>query len=136
MKSSNMMQTTIAAIAKRHGLDLTAAQGSLTLNMAGYDCLSIEKIAPHLVSVTHYFEQNGDLVQDPEIVFWIGPDGLWYASEITQVYGGWKKLIWLQNAESWEKADLRGQADAASFGNTWARNIKAQGWLKDASKAA
>lgn len=130
MKPSKQMQAIITAIATKHGLDLQHVGGHLRLDMPNFDRLVIEVTDRNHVSVAHYFEQHGDLVADPEIVFFTGPDD-WYPIEITQVFGGYRKVAWL-------KADQTGidrflplaQREVATFANQWARNIRAQGWLE------
>jgi hypothetical protein len=107
--------------------------------------LVIEAIAPNQVAVAHYREQNGDLIADPEIVFWVNPDnGEWFPVEVTQVPvairvngetrvgGGWKRYVEIATDGSLaEIKNARMQADLCSFTNLWAKNIKAQGWLKN-----
>ena len=46
----------------------------------------IEKIAPERFCVTHYFEQCGDLVADPDLEF-IRQDGAWFPVALTQLLG-------------------------------------------------
>lgn len=43
----------------------------------------VEKIGPSRYSVAHYFEQNGDLIPDPDVEF-IKQDGSWFPVAITQ----------------------------------------------------
>ena len=78
-----------------------------------------------IVSVAHYYEQNGDLMVDPEVTFvvtradYVFPityrqDGL----GIDRVYVRWEgdKVFW----------NLRMQNDLAGFCNDWMENIKQQ----------
>ena len=121
------MQRTIEQLAAKHGVDLAHAGAHLRLEMPNYDRLVIENIGQNRISVAHYFEQNGDLIADPEIVFftcWLG----WYAVEITQVFTGWRRLASIDERGHITAADLSRQADVARFANSWARNIAAQGW--------
>ncbi len=46
----------------------------------------IEKVGPRRYSVAHYYEQNGDLVPDPDLEF-VKNDGKWYPVAITQWCG-------------------------------------------------
>ena len=75
MKSARRFKTVIEKIATQHGLDLTAEQSHLRLENKGYMPLVIEKTGKNLVSVAHYYEQNGDLIADPDVVCWIAPSG-------------------------------------------------------------
>ena len=113
----------------KHGIDLFQAGAYFRLDMPNFDRLSIENIGGNRISVAHYFEQNGDLVADPEIVFYVCEFG-WYPLEITQAWGGWRQVASLDAAGHIEAVNLRGQAEVAQFATTWARNIEAQGWLE------
>ena len=136
MKISRTMQEVISKLAEKHGLDLTAQEARLRLDMEGFDRLVVEKIGTHLVSVGHYYEQRGDLVADPETVFFISDTG-WVPTEITQVLGGHRIYsIVADGGQDVAVIDPRRQADLASFAEMWARNIESQGWLEDAEKCA
>jgi hypothetical protein len=83
---------------------------------------------PHgtlIVSLAHYYEQNGDLMADPEVTFVVTRDD--YVVPITfrqdnlginRVYVRWEgdKVYW----------NLRMQNDLAGFCNEWLENIKQQ----------
>ena len=129
MQASTKMQQVIGQLAAKHTVDLTRTGAYLRLEMPNFDRLSIENIGQHRVSVAHYFEQHGDLVADPEIVFYTCDQG-WYPIEITQVWGGWRPAARLEATGHIEAVNLRGQAEVARFATTWARNIQAQGWLE------
>jgi len=79
------MQQVIETIAARHCLDLTASASHLRLEQDSYEPLVIEKVGADQLSVAHYYTQNGDAIADPDIVFWIGPGGLWYPYQISQM---------------------------------------------------
>ncbi|MBN1887236.1 MAG: hypothetical protein JW850_04580 [Thermoflexales bacterium] len=110
----------------------------LRLEKPSYMPLVVEFLAKDRASVAHYHEQEGDLIADPDVVFWIGPDGEWYPIEIQQPsislfgadLGGYKVYAQLTDDGQIEVLNQRMQADLASFCNTWAKNIKAQGWLE------
>lgn len=42
-----------------------------------YMPLTVERIGPRTYSLAHYFEQNGDLVPDPDMVFYLTETGEW-----------------------------------------------------------
>ena len=68
--------------------------------------------------VAHNYEQNGDLVPDPDMLF------LWETSdpiEITQQLGYTRGYKILENGEPIPTKDL---ADLRNFANIWAENIK------------
>jgi len=54
--------------------DFMNGKGYLKLKSAGFMDLIIEKIAPDQISITHYYEQNGDLVPDPDVTVRIFPE--------------------------------------------------------------
>lgn len=129
MKTSKSMQAIVERIAEKYGLDLNAEEAHLRLENVPYMPLVIEKVGKHLVSVAHYFEQNGDLCADPDVVFFTGYSDCWVAIEIQQVLG-YQRVAWLNDdGASIKSVNLRGQADVASFTNLWARNIKEQDYL-------
>lgn len=130
MKPSTHMQQIITALAAKHAFDLAVPDVSLRLDMPNFDRLVIECVGPRRISVAHYFEQHGDLVADPEVVFFVPPGG-WYPIEITQVFGGYRQVAWLTSDGSDIDRYLPVmQREIASFGNLWGRNIRAQGWLE------
>jgi hypothetical protein len=134
MKASSKMQSIIALIAKKHGLDLEARESHLRLEMPGFDRLVIEKIGENLVSVAHYYEQNGDLIAEPDVVFFTGHRS-WEPIEITQSLGGTRRVARLDDqACAITHLNTRAQKDLGLFTEQWALNIKAQGWLEDAQR--
>jgi hypothetical protein len=96
--------------------------------MPHFDRLCVEKIAAMQVSVAHYFEQNGDLVADPDIVFFLDATG-WIPIEITQVFG-YQRVAFLRPDGTRIIAALpHDQLAVAIFADDWAQNIHDQGWL-------
>lgn len=130
MYASTTMKHVITQIATRHGLDLTAEETHLSLDNPPYMRLVIEKNGSRFVSVAHYYEQNGDLVADPDMSFWIGSDGGWYPVDITHGALGLYQRVMEFNAEGTPyRLNQKGQRDLRSFANTWARNIRDQGFI-------
>lgn len=127
MKTSKSMQSIITKIAARHGLDLTQLGGHLRLTMPGMLPLVIETLPDQMVSVAHYYTQNGDAMRDPEVVFYTG----WYEwapIEITQdPTGNYRHVCKPEGPDAWVLPAE--QADLASFVRVWAKNIREQGWL-------
>jgi hypothetical protein len=78
-------------------------------------------------SVAHYYEQNGDLMKDPDMTFLRGVDGEYYPLSYQQ-----DGLGIYQDAIEWDddgniksfRAQM--QADMVSFANEWMENIKDQ----------
>ena len=130
MKPAPQMQRIITAIAAKHGLDLAADEAHLCLTMPHDDRLVVEKIGPKQVSVAHYFEQNGDLVADPDIVFFMD-EASWVPIEITQVFGYQHVAFLRADGERIIAALPDDQLAVAVFADDWAQNIRDQRWLED-----
>lgn len=111
---------------------------SATLNAPGFMPLVVERIRPTGLSLAHYYEQNGDLMADPEMTFWHAPaDGQFYATgfrndgiaqDRTSVYfkGGSEPV-------SFRPREQRGQS---SFAGIWMQNLRAQGFFAAAKQLA
>lgn len=136
MKSCPKMQQVIEQLAQRHEVDLSQTGASFRLDMPGYDRLCVENIGLNRVAVAHYFEQNHDLIQDPEIVFFVGDERPgWIPIEITQVIGGWRQYVKLSPDGARPVAYRKeAQTSLAEFAEIWARNIEGQGWLEHGAK--
>jgi hypothetical protein len=82
--------------------------------------------------VAHYFEQNGDLCQDPEMCFELIPRGAHVVYEpylfqqaIPPIY----QEMFATGAEN-----IRLKRQLTSFAQTWDRNLRAQGFESAAAK--
>lgn len=60
-----------------------AVNESYTIEVEGYEDLTIEKIGSNRLSVAHHYVQRGDLMCDPEIVFRVKKDE-WIPVRYTQ----------------------------------------------------
>lgn len=129
MKTSKLFQKAIEKIAAANGVDLTKVGSYIRIEKPNYQPLNIETIGTNLVAVSHTYIQNGDVMRDPEMVFYTG-----YGE------GGWVAISWQNDGigrliESVKMKDGKPgsfypkvQADQASFAAMWARNLKAQGF--------
>lgn len=109
-----------------HGLDsFFARKGYLKLKSAGFMDLVIEKIGDNTISIAHYYEQNGDLVADPDITIKIYPDQK-QAEALT--FQNW--ISYMQVYPEENKVNLKLKKDLNSFLNFWLRNLKNQGFYK------
>ena len=128
------------------GLDKLADR-PIRLEMDGFDRLCIEHVGrgPNgypLVSVAHYFEQNGDLMSDPEMTFEVIPgddpkigwkSGTWYPTSITQSpTGGYQEAVTVENGRVMVRPRL--VRELKQFARMWNRNIGFQGWVEAASE--
>lgn len=80
-----------------------------------------------IYSVTHYYEQNGDLMRDPDMEFIKGGDGKYYPISFWQdsPLVRDEPLTWGRDGEMISYNEKR-QAALVTFANTWMKNIKGQ----------
>ncbi|MGK5085802.1 hypothetical protein WDW37_21140 [Bdellovibrionota bacterium FG-1] len=94
----------------------------------GYMPLSIEKHGKH-VTVTHYFEQYGDLVPDPDMEFVDLGNSEWLPVAIQHSTGLYCRAAEQAASGNW-LISKRAMRDLESFSRRWARNLLAQGFAK------
>lgn len=138
MKTARPMQDLITQLAQRHHFDLTQPGAHLKLYLEGYMPLVIERLNSTTLSLAHYYTQNGDLIADPDVVFFTGY-AEWVPIEITQPatyiaglgpLGGYQRVATLTgDRRAIATYQPQAQADLASFTHTWAANLRHQGWL-------
>ena len=97
----------------------------------GYMPLVLERIGADLFSLAHYGEQNGDLMRDPDVVFWRGSDERYYPVSFRNDYTGTDvTCVEFEAAADGTRRPVRlavqRQRDLASFCSTWYRNIREQ----------
>ena len=90
--------------------------------------LSVEKLSTYdigtVYSLCHYFEQNGDLCQDPEMLFLLHKSGRVYPMMFQQaIPPAYEESIFFD--DGW-KLNKRLQAEHTRFANLWLKNIKEQ----------
>ena len=86
--------------------------------------LVIESIGRNTYAITHYFEQNGDLLPDPDIEFYLQDDGLYplaiqdplHYARVGSVESGKLNI---------DKSDM---VDLINFCDFWFTNLKNQGF--------
>ena len=89
----------------------------------------VECQADRHFSVSHYYEQNGDLVADPDMTFYKFETGAWIPTSITQC-GYYRRAVDFADGKvsAFYPRSLREQC---SFTTTWMKNIKAQQDLRN-----
>ena len=102
----------------------------LRLDQPNYDRLVIERHDETII-VGHYFEQNGDLMSDPEVELHY-PD--WTPVAITQVLGGRREKFIERDGQT--LVDRNFHRQVAPFLAMWGRNIDAQGWATRATRTS
>src|SRR5689334_17706905 len=136
MTVSKQMSVIISEIAKKYGVDLTQPGAWLKLELgAGWMPLVIEHIGRNLISVAHYYQQNGDLVPDPEIVFYTGDPAGWVPVECQLAIGTRTVCARVTNGILGH-LNRAAALSVADFADMWADNIRDQGWLAEARKTA
>ena len=105
---------------------------SFHLDFLNWKQVSIEEIFDsekyQIISVAHYFEQNGDLMADPEVCFiYSKAMELFIPSYFKQdgSMGIEQESIVMENGEI-KGIRTKMQADHTSFANMWLKNIKYQ----------
>lgn len=102
--------------------------------------LSIERLTERTYSIAHYFEQNGDLVPDPDMeLVYVPHMDTFYPTSIQHSFGRRLVAIELNRDESIKGVRPATQRDIASFANsTWFPNIvhqRGEGSLRGLKKA-
>lgn len=123
----NQMKKTIEKILKAHGLldRLQEENFAVRIENEPYITLSIDKHGD-FISVTHYFEQNGDLVPDPDQEFKIMPNGSWCPVAIQFATGAYICASVFEDGKHLFKP--RAAREQISFSNMLARNLIEQGF--------
>ena len=78
-----------------------------------------------LVSIAHYYQQNGDMMRDPDVVFLIGADQHVYPISYRQDGLGIDQEAATVEDGKW-KVRTKMQADICGFCNQWMKNINEQ----------
>ena len=79
----------------------------------------------HIFSLAHYYEQHGDLMRDPEMLFIQAEDG-YYPAEIWQdAVNSHGVGIQIENGDA-VSIDETEQADLTVFAEVWLKNIREQ----------
>jgi hypothetical protein len=127
---------TVAEIIKRRGGLEALKRDSIRIENPPYMRLVIEHIGRgprghDLLSVAHYYEQNGDAMRDPEITFEVSPDlSIWSPISFLQDNLGIYREFYFTNDAGQMMQRTRQIKDAFDFSKLWDRNIKEQGFLR------
>jgi hypothetical protein len=80
----------------------------------------------HIFSLAHYYEQHGDLMRDPEMLFIKAEDGGYYPAEIWQDAVNSHNVGVLIEDGLAVSIDETEQADMTVFAEVWLKNIRVQ----------
>ncbi len=129
MKTSPEIQKIITTLGHRHGIDFKHPGAYMRLEMDGFNGISIENIGTNLLSVAHYFDQEGDLVADPDVVFFTGY-AEWVPISIQNQFCFSEAAVVHDDHTGLKGIYVQRQAELADFCWQWAKNLRAQGWLQ------
>ena len=104
---------------------LSSPDGYLKLKSQGFMDLTIERIGSDEISLTHYYEQNGDLVADPDMQIRINFDNK-TAEALT--FQDW--ICFRCVYPEPDKVNLQLKKELNSFLLDWLKNLKRQGFYK------
>ena len=122
---------TVARIIERFGGLERLRDNYIRLENPPYMRLVIEHIGTGprglpAISVAHYYEQNGDLMRDPEMVFEVSPDGWEPVSYRQDNLGVYQEAVVVDNGQTVLRPRLIRELKA--FAGQWDRNLAQQGW--------
>jgi hypothetical protein len=100
-------------------------------NASGFMAAVVERIGPHRYSVAHYYEQNGDLIADPDLELVRNASGVWYPVAVTHPPPfGHRRAVECDASDAPVRWNARAYADLRSFAVTFLRNVKRQQGIK------
>lgn len=126
------MKTVQAIIDKRGGIEALKDKYIKVYNDP-YMKLVIELLGqgPYetdIVSVAHYYTQNGDAMRDPEIVFLVKDNDWLPVSYRNDSLGAYRQAMTFENGQARTVKPLE-MRELMSFAKMWNRNIRLQGYL-------
>jgi len=95
-------------------------------NNPTYMPLSIEKLGKTVISICHYGEQNGDLMRDPEMIFWKDESGDYFPFYFRNDYANIENFAGEVKGYGLSIFDKAEQFQQAKFAETWLNSIKHQ----------
>ena len=87
----------------------------------------VERLTTNTFSVSHHYEQEGDSIPDPDMMFYRNPvtEDI-YAVELIQNTGLTTRAIWLKEGVMISKFAPRLNRELNQFATMWMNNIKLQ----------
>lgn len=103
-------------------------KGYLKLKAGGFMDLVVERIGTDEISLAHYYEQNGDLVADPEMTVRIRPQhGIAEALSFSMPGAGvYQEVYFEKDGKTYVRPAVRREQNALL--DTWLMNLKRQGF--------
>lgn len=117
-------------------VDGLAVGESRTIDNApgAFMAVHVSRLTEHTYSIAHYYNQNGDLVADPEMEFFVNFEGSVLPTASTACGFGAIRGLWIVDGAP---ARFRPgvQSDLANFANMWMKNIRDQQGIKLSKRA-
>ena len=104
---------------------ISSPNGYLKLKSQPYMDLTIERIGPDEISLTHYYEQNGDLVPDPDMQVRID-----FQNETAEALTCQDWICFRAVYPEPGKVNLKLKKDLNFFLLQWLKGLKKQGFYK------
>lgn len=91
----------------------------------------VERLTARTYSISHYFEQNGDLIADPDMEFWRADDGRFFPVAVQHAFGPYVPALVLNAQGIPTGASTTRMRELIHFANAWMQNIREQqsGWF-------
>lgn len=113
---------------------LEVGQARTLSRSPGFMPVHVDRLSEDLFSVAHYYEQNGDLVPDPDMVFvrTTTPSGetVWLPKELTLAIGSYVSAFELGEDGKPTQINKRRYRELVAFAHMWLRNIRSQQGLQ------
>lgn len=128
-----LKMATVQAIIDKHGGIEVLKETYIKIKNEPYMPLVIEWVGKgpyetELVSVAHYYTQNGDLMRDPEIVFIVSKLGYWTPMSFQQDnLGLYQEAVTIREGSFFMNSKLI--RDLKQFAKMWDRNLSEQGYF-------
>jgi hypothetical protein len=122
-QATAVMDTLTAGMSVGSHTKIDNAEG--TFMALHVECIGECNLGP-IFSLAHYYEQHGDLMRDPEMLFIHAEDGGYYAAEIWQDAVNSHDVGVLIEDGLAVSIDETEQADLTVFAEVWLKNIRVQ----------
>jgi hypothetical protein len=121
-------------------LSLFPDKQGIRIKSEGFMDLVVERLGTGprklpLVSVAHYYVQNGDMMRDPEMTFEVDGANFWPVSFQQDSLGLYQEACFVGESGA-TLVRPRLLKDLQKFARSWNMNLRAQGFLKAAKAKA
>ncbi len=125
-ESMRVLSKTSAALLDAVTANLNIGQSRKIDNAPGtYMALHVDRVGPKTYSLAHYFQQNGDLVCDPDGVFVLTPNG-WLPVALQLCTGHYTRALELGEDDQPTGVRPKALAELHEFAAMWLKNIASQ----------